>query len=142
LFLQEDFMKKLISLVTMLFVISAGTCLAAPAAPEVSYSLNGLNITVDWNSVPDATGYTLYYAPYPYAGPETIGSLGMKSATSFSIDLWDGAAYYIAVKASNNHGGESGYSNIEQFTMGPLSHEQEESYPQPELLLPGEAQAE
>ena len=80
-------MKKLITLVTMLFVISAGTCLAAPVAPEVSYSLNGLNITVDWNSVPDATGYTLYYAPYPYAGPETIGSLGMESATSFSSDL-------------------------------------------------------
>ena len=32
------------------------------------------------------------------------------------IDLWDGASYYIAVKARNKSG-ESDYSNIEKFTI-------------------------
>ena len=84
--------------------------------PQLSYSTNGLNLSIDWTSVTRATGYTLYYAPIPYTGPESIGSIDMGSATSFKIALWDGAAYYVAVSAYNDHD-ESGYSNIEAFTI-------------------------
>ena len=89
---------------------------AAPAIPDLCCETNGLNLSISWTEVPDATGYTLYYAPYPYAGPETIDSAPMGTETSFSIDLWDGAAYFIAVTAFNNTG-ESQYSNIEHFVI-------------------------
>ena len=38
-------MKKLLVLISLLVFLAAGTSLAAPAAPEMSYSTNGLNIT-------------------------------------------------------------------------------------------------
>ncbi len=85
--------------------------------PALSYTTNGLNLNITWSTVPDATGYTLYYAPYPYTGPDTIESVGMGNATSFNIDLWNGAAYYIAVRS--NRGQESSdYSNIKSFVIG------------------------
>lgn len=90
----------------------------SPAEPALSYVTDGYHLTVTWPEVPGASSYTLYYAPYPYAGPETIGSLPLEQENSFSIDLWENAAYYVAVTASNNLG-ESAYSNIELFIMPP-----------------------
>lgn len=80
--------------------------------PRLSLSTSGLSVFTSWTSVPGATGYTLYYAPYPYEGAHTINSIDMGFSTSFAATLWDGAAYYVAVTAGNN-GGESEYSNIE-----------------------------
>jgi hypothetical protein len=87
-----------------------------PQAPQLSYATNGLDLTINWTPVPGATGYTLYYAPYPYTGEASIASMGMGSNTAFNITLWEGAAYYIAVTARNSYGA-SGYSNIGQFTI-------------------------
>lgn len=86
------------------------------APPQLSYTTAGLELVVNWTTVPGATGYTLHYAPAPYAGPATIGSMDMGSSTTFSINLWEGATYFIAVTAYNGDG-ESGYSNIDQFTI-------------------------
>jgi hypothetical protein len=107
-------MKKLI--LSIALVLFASTSLAAPVAPQMSYSLNGLNITIDWTTVPDAATYTLHYAVYPYHAGDTIYSINNGNNTTFSIDLWDGAAYYIAVSAGNSQG-NSGYSNIEYFII-------------------------
>ncbi|MDH3998669.1 MAG: S8 family serine peptidase, partial [Desulfuromonadales bacterium] len=109
-------MKKVFALALLLVVCSFATSLAAPAPPEMTLSTNTLEVTVSWSPVDDATGYHLYYAPYPFTGPETIGSLEMGNETSFSIELWEGAAYYIAVKAYNDDG-ESDYSNIDAFII-------------------------
>ena len=108
-------MKKLMLSVLLIFCF-AGTSLAAPAAPQMSYALNGLNLTIDWTTVPDATKYTLYYAVYPYHAGDTIYSMNNGNSTTFSIDLWNDAAYYIAVSAGNAQG-SSGYSNIEYFII-------------------------
>jgi len=82
-----------------------------PVAPVLTASTYGVTVTVAWSPVANAVGYVLSYAPYPYAGPETIGSVDMGNQTGLSIDLWPGAAFYVAVQAYNSAGG-SGYSNI------------------------------
>jgi uncharacterized protein (TIGR02145 family) len=92
---------------------SKGWC-AVPSAPTLTVTTNGLTVTASWSAAADATGYTLYYAPYPAATP--IGSVDMGSKTSFSATLTAGVAYYVAVKATNSSG-SSGYSNISNFTI-------------------------
>ena len=86
-----------------------------PNAPALSYEVDGLNITISWSEVSGATGYKLHYAPSPYAGPEDFNILDVAGQTSASYDLWDGAAYSVAVTAYNEQG-DSPYSNIEHFT--------------------------
>ena len=81
-------------------------------APTLSVATNGTTVALSWTSVSNATGYTLYYAPYPTATP--IGSINMKTQTNVSYALQEGAAFYVAVQAYNSFG-NSGYSNIEYF---------------------------
>ncbi len=112
-------MNKILSsliAVAVLFLCSAGTVSATPASPTISYTTNGLDLTVSWTSVPDATGYLLSYAPFPYTGEDSIGSLDMMEATEFPITLWEGASYYIAVQAYDDQG-MSPYSNIDLFEI-------------------------
>ncbi len=113
-------MKRTLLLCLLLFL----PCLAfaVPAPPIMTYDTNGLSVTISWDEVSGATGYKLIYAPYPYAGPETIGHIDVAAQTSKSFYLWEGAAYHIAVTAYDVSG-ESAYSNIEYFIMGPPTAE-------------------
>lgn len=87
-------------------------------APILSVSSSSLDLSLSWPSVADATGYTLHYAPYPYQGEHTIIHADMGTATEFSITLWDGAAYYVAVTSLSSVTNEkSSYSNIELFSI-------------------------
>ena len=83
-----------------------------PAVPTLTIAVEGTTATISWSSVPNADGYTLFYAPYPYVEPGSIGSIDMGTQTSISVDLWEGAAFYLAVQAYNSYG-NSNYSNIE-----------------------------
>ena len=113
-------MKLVSRLITWsLFCISMHT-IAAPVAPVLTYSIDGTTITVSWNEVPGANQYKLSYAPVPYIGPQSIGTVDVGTQTSFSTDLWEGAAFYIAVQAGDDQG-FSRYSNIESFTIIPSS---------------------
>jgi uncharacterized protein (TIGR02145 family) len=89
---------------------------AVPAAPVMTVTTSGLSVTISWSAVTGATGYTLYYAPYPYTGSASIKNLDRGTQTSLSATLREGAAYYVAVKAYNATE-SSGYSNIEHFTL-------------------------
>ena len=110
-------MKFSVGLFTILMSWQA---FAAPSAPTLTHSISGLAITASWTSVPGATEYKLSYAPIPYTGPESISSLTVKGVTSFTANLWDGAAFYIAVQAGD--GNEfSEYSNIDNFSLIPAS---------------------
>ena len=82
-----------------------------PDEPTLTVTISGTSVTLAWNDVSGATGYTLFYAPFPYTGPETIGSIDMETKTGISVNLWEGAAFYVAVQARNS-AGSSGYSNI------------------------------
>jgi len=79
------------------------------SAPVLSMETNKTMVSLFWNPILGASAYTLFYAPYPYTG--SIGSLDMGNQTSFSINLWSGAAFYVAVKARNKTV-FSNYSNM------------------------------
>ena len=87
-----------------------------PVSPVATVSIEGTKVTLTWNSVPGAEGYNLVYAPYPYTGPETIGSFDLGNTTSLSVDLWQGAAFYVALEAYDSDS-VSEYSNIELFIL-------------------------
>ncbi len=86
-----------------------------PAAPVLSTTVNGQNITISWTSYSGATGYTLYYAPFPAQTP--IGSLNVGSLTSLSGVLPAGSAFYVAVQPFNASGPINVFSNVRQFTI-------------------------
>jgi len=106
---------------SMLAFFAAMTCTPSFArldAPTLDCTLNGTSAVVSWSTVKDADGYCLFYAPYPAADP--VSYADMASQTSFSADLWNGAAFYLAVKAYNKSG-VSPYSNIEYFQISESS---------------------
>ncbi len=107
--------KRGIRFLTVLAVIVTCNNALALEAPALTVTTSGLDVSLSWTSVSGATGYTLYYAPYPYEGEHTIGNFAMGS-TSFSVTLWDGASYYVAVTAHNNTD-ESEFSNVELFKI-------------------------
>ena len=73
-------LPKVLSLLAALCFVLCETSFSAPDPPEMTLTTNGLNISVNWTTVFGATGYPLIYAPSPYAGPETIGSMDMGNA--------------------------------------------------------------
>ncbi len=111
-------MKKVVILFLLFICVSAKASLAVPTAPVLSLTTTGVNESISWAVVPGTTGYKLFYAPYPYTGPETIGSIDMRTQTNLSGDLWDGSAFYVEIKAYGA-GGESNFSNIEYFVIPP-----------------------
>ena len=93
-----------------------GVNVSPPAPPTLTVATTGTTVTASWTTIAGATGYTLFYAPYPYTGPETIVSVDMGTQTGISANLWKGASFYVAVQA-NNSAGSSGYSNIGYFVV-------------------------
>jgi hypothetical protein len=91
---------------------------SVPDAPVINVAVNGTVVTFSWSSVPGAAGYTFFYAPYPAAGH--IGSLDLGLMTGSSVELWPGAAFYVALQAYNS-AGSSNFSNIEYFIIGSAS---------------------
>ncbi len=87
-----------------------------PDPPELLLSVEGTLVTLSWSTVETADGYTLFYAPAPFSGPDTIGSIDMGSQTEISFDLWSGAAFLAAVQARNGMG-VGDYSNIESLVI-------------------------
>lgn len=86
------------------------------ASPKLVVDTQGYNLNLAWTEVSDASGYQLVFAPYPYVGAHSIGTLDVGMVDSYRVELWEGADYYVAVQAKN---GEEvgGYSNIERFTL-------------------------
>jgi hypothetical protein len=89
---------------------------AVPDPPTLTLTVDGTRVTLSWGSVLNATGYTLCYAPNPYAGPDSIRSIDMGDRTGAAFDLVKGAAFFVAVRAYNSFG-SSGYSNIVGFEI-------------------------
>ncbi len=88
---------------------------SAPPPPTLTMSTNATSITISWSLAPNAEGYVFLYAPYPdvsYIGEINVGNL----TGPFTLELWSGAAFYIAVFAYNNFG-DGNLSNIEYFVL-------------------------
>jgi hypothetical protein len=108
-------MKKVFCLLFVMVVsfLMTTSSYAVPSSPTITYSTSDVNVTVQWDTSSGATGYILSYATYPFTGQ--ISTLDVQNQTSFSIDLWDGASFYIAVQSYDEEG-TSGYSNVGHFT--------------------------
>ncbi len=81
---------------------------------SMNVALNGIQTTISWTPVEDATRYVLFYAPYPDIS--YLGSVELGGLTQISGDLWDGAAFYMVVGAYNA-ADLIAYSNIEKFQI-------------------------
>jgi len=57
----------------------------------------GVTVSLSWDIVPNAEGYTLLYAPYPGMSP--IGQIDLGNTTHLSATLYSKAAFYVAVRA-------------------------------------------
>lgn len=95
----------------LVYSFSFSAARAAPPPPELDVLVKGLDVKAEWSASPGATGYRLYYAPFPFAGEHTIQSADMGTARKYDITLGKSAAYYAAVTARDTSG-ESPFSNI------------------------------
>ena len=93
-------MKKINQVILVLAVLLTYLPAFALDAPTLTVTTVGTNVDISWSSVNNATGYTLFYAPYPTASP--IGSIDMGTGLSVSTDLPLGSAFYVAVQAYNS----------------------------------------
>ena len=87
-----------------------------PLAPQVSIETDGVQLKASWVSVDGAAGYNFLYAPAPYEGEHTIESINLGNVNEFGADLWEGAAFFLAVEAYSSEG-ISPYSNILEFKI-------------------------
>ncbi len=103
-------------IISILFFISTKAIASVtPAPPKLTVNVDGTRVTVAWTKVQNATGYILYYAPYPKMTP--VNSADMGDNNLLIVDLPIGSAYYVAVQGYN--GETKGFlSNITYFIVG------------------------
>lgn len=96
--------------------ITQNVCSATerPAAPVISVSLTGTQAKLKFPSVAKATGYRLYWAPYPQMYPVYQRDIG--TSTSVSATLSRGTKFWVAVDAYNGNC-ISPFSNIEPLLV-------------------------
>jgi hypothetical protein len=80
-----------------------------PLPPILSLARNGIGVTLMWTSSPLSAGYSLLYSP---ADGSYVGSLDVGTGTMLAVDLWPGAAFYVAVQA-HDAAGATTLSNIQ-----------------------------
>ena len=87
----------------------------SPVAPVLSVGIEGTQLTLGWTAYEGATGFILYYAPFPSADP--IEFLDVGNIQSISGTLPEGAAFYVAIQPYDASGNIEVYSNVENFTI-------------------------
>lgn len=98
--------------ITICCTLLAPAIALALQPPVLQSNLQETQVTLSWSAINDATGYHLSYAPYPYLGAESIQTIDLALNTEFSAQLWNGAAFYVAVQSYRSNE-ISQYSNIE-----------------------------
>lgn len=85
-----------------------------PNAPVLTLTVDGNVVTGSWPAVSFATGYELFYAPYPDGIP--VQRMDIGNLTSYAATLASGQNFYVALRAYNGfcHGH---FSNITYFVM-------------------------
>ncbi|MDZ7697390.1 MAG: hypothetical protein U5R49_10860 [Deltaproteobacteria bacterium] len=106
-----------------MYAVGNGACFfhyadTIPEPPVLNITTSGINVKAAWTQAINVPRTILSYAPYPFTGMQSIVAVDMGTKTSLSIDLWEGAAFYVAVQAANSFG-TSDISNIELFVLGP-----------------------
>ena len=83
---------------------------STPTTSALSIVVNGTNVTLSWTAASTATGYRLYYAPYPAQSP--VSSLDLGASLNVTGELPVGSAFYVAVEPYNADGSLA-VSNVE-----------------------------
>ncbi|SEH07729.1 Uncharacterised protein [Candidatus Venteria ishoeyi] len=86
---------------TMLNYMDIETLAPVNSKPVLNIQTQDEAVSLSWNAIPGALSYTLYYAPLTQTPIETW-NMGVQ--TQLSINLWSGAAFYVAVQANLSHG--------------------------------------
>ncbi len=107
------------AIVAFLFLL-APAAYSQPQAPYLNFFTSGSWVSLSWTKVNGATGYTLSAAAIPFTGVESIGTIDMGTQTEALFNLWQGAAFYVAVQ-SRDASGLSPYSNLREVVIGNLS---------------------
>jgi len=102
-------------ILALLFTLPS-IALAQLAAPNLALSNLSDGIGLRWSAVSNASGYRLYYAPYPYQGPDSADSMDVGNVLEIAGDLPQLSAFYVAVIAYNEQQ-SSEFSNIEYFIV-------------------------
>lgn len=85
-----------------------------PTGVSLKVKVSGNNVDISFNPVQKATGYQLYYAPYPSANPVEILDLG--PSTNLSVILDTGIKLFVAIRSYNGNCMGS-FSNLEYFEI-------------------------
>ncbi len=88
-----------------------------PAAPFLSVTTDGADVTLSWTVAPSADGYTLVFAPSP--GAPYIASLDMGTETSATLTIYAGSPEYYYAVFGYNVNGMGDLSNIVVFPPAP-----------------------
>lgn len=104
--------NKILFSITLLMTSFAASA-EQPTAPALSVTIKGLGATLNWTTSNNASHYKLFYSTYPYQGTENMQSIDLGQSTEFSIELWQHATFYVAVKAYNSNNQSSDFSNID-----------------------------
>jgi hypothetical protein len=88
--------------------------LMMPSTVMAVREVTGPTVTLSWDPTSGANGYKIYYAPYPDAG--YVDSIDVGNTTTVTFNVWEGAAFYVAVQAYNENE-TSDLSNIEAFVV-------------------------
>ena len=98
-------MKKSVAIAALVgSLLFYGISMADDSPPSITLSvaLNGVQTTLSWTPAEGANKYILFYAPYPDFSH--IHSVELGGLTQISGNLWDGAAFYMAVGAYDASG--------------------------------------
>jgi secreted trypsin-like serine protease len=85
-----------------------------PPAPMIELTVEANQVTVSWAKMMKATGYQIFYAPYPEGIP--IQSLDIGNQITYSTHLQTGDSYYVASRAYNGFC-YGDFSNIDFFEI-------------------------
>ncbi len=104
-------------LLIVVFLLLPGFAVAEGLEPPtIEVTQNRTAVSIAWPPVANAQGYRLLYAHYPYTGADSVQTIDLGNETGLSAELWDGAAFYVAVTA---YAGDisSSLSNIALFFL-------------------------
>lgn len=109
-------MKKIF--LSMLFLLVLSGMSFALGAPNLSQSVSGNRVELNWTAVDGASGYKLYFAPVGFTSIDQIGIINMGTERSISADLPGGTNLYVGITAYEGSYSESIFSGNE----GPFSN--------------------
>lgn len=92
-----------------LSAVEAYTPVTLPPAPSLTATPGDAQVTLNWNSVTDATSYNVYRATAS-GGPYTQIATGVTGTSYIDTNVTGGTTYYYVVTAVSSVG-ESAYSN-------------------------------